>query len=157
MKANLNAEPRREESLEGKELEENAEVKLSSKSHIIKLRSSKTRSGAESSEEEAKNHAMARFHIQYFSFQLFSTRHDMRQVRKLKKLAQLRKDLELPGFGFRIPKSIIVDEEKQQEMNRTSREEMLRKLVEKEIRLKESLSFAGRKTGDLTDSGCRTI
>ena len=79
----------------------------------------------------------------------------MRQVRKLKKLAQLRKDLELPGSGFRIPKSMIVDEEKQQEMNRTSREEMLRKLVEKEIRLKESLSFAGRKTGDLTDSGCR--
>ena len=70
MKANLNAEPRREESLERRELEDHAEVKLSSKSHIIKLRSRKTRSGPESSEEEAKNHAMARFHIQYFSFQL---------------------------------------------------------------------------------------
>ena len=31
----------------------------------------------------------------------------MRQVRKLKKLAQLRKDLELPGSGFRVPKSNI--------------------------------------------------
>ena len=79
----------------------------------------------------------------------------MRQVRKLKKLAQLRKGLELPGSGFRIPKSNIVDEEMQQEMNRASREEMLRKLVEKENKLKESLTFAGRKAGDLTDSGCR--
>ena len=34
-----------------------------------------------------------------------------------------------------------------------SREEMLIKLEEKEKRLKESLSFAGRKAGDLTDSG----
>ena len=34
-----------------------------------------------------------------------------------------------------------------------SREEMLIKLEEKEKKLKESLSFAGRKAGDLTDSG----
>ena len=34
-----------------------------------------------------------------------------------------------------------------------SREEMLIKLEEKEKRLKESLSFAGKKAGDLTDSG----
>ena len=34
-----------------------------------------------------------------------------------------------------------------------SREEMLIKLEEKEKRLKESLSFAGRKAGDLTYSG----
>ena len=82
----------------------------------------------------------------------------MRQVRKLKKLAQLRKNLELPGSsGFRVPKSNVVDEEMQQELNRTSREELLSKLVEKEKRLKESLSFAGRKTGDLTDSGCGNI
>ena len=82
----------------------------------------------------------------------------MRQVRKLKKLAQLRKGLELPcSSGFRVPKSNVVDEEAQQELNRTSREEMLSKLVEKEKLLKESLNFAGRKTGDLTDSGCRNI
>ena len=81
----------------------------------------------------------------------------MRQVRKLKKLAQLRKDLQLPDFGFRAPKSNIVDEEKQQEVNRASREEILRKVVEREKKLKESLTFAGRKTGDLTDSGCRNI
>ena len=81
----------------------------------------------------------------------------MRQVRKLKKLAQLRKGLELPGVGFRVPVSNIVDAETQQEMNRASREEMLRKLVERENKLKESLSFAGRKAGDLTDSGCRNI
>ena len=81
----------------------------------------------------------------------------MRQVRKLKKLAQLRKGLELPGVGFRVPVSNIVDAETQQEMNRASREETLRKLVEKENKLKESLSFAGRKAGDLTDSGCGNI
>ena len=82
----------------------------------------------------------------------------MRQVRKLKKLAQLRKGLELPGSGFQVPKSNIVDEETQQELNRSSREEMLRKLVEKENKLKESLTFAGgRKAGDLTDSGWRNI
>ena len=51
-------------------------------------------------------------------------------MRKLKKLAQLRKDLQLPDFGFRAPKSNIVDQEKQQEVNRASREEILRKVVE---------------------------
>ena len=81
----------------------------------------------------------------------------MRQVRKLKKLAQLRKGLELPGVGFRVPVSNIVDAETQQEMNRASREEMLRKLVERENKLKESLTLAGKKAGDLTDSGCRNI
>ena len=81
----------------------------------------------------------------------------MRQVRKLKKLAQLRKGLELPGVGFRVPVSNIVDAATQQEKNRASREETLRKLVERENKLKESLSFAGRKAGDLTDSGCRNI
>ena len=86
----------------------------------------------------------------------------------------------LPGSGLRAPRSTEVDEEAQQEINREwrseklvklrrmlvsreemlmlmlmlmSREELLMKLEEKEKRLKESLSFAGRKAGDLTDSG----
>ena len=81
----------------------------------------------------------------------------MRQVRKLKKLAQLRKGLQLPGSELRVPKSTAVDEDTQQEINRTSREEMLSKLLAKEKELKESLSFAGRKTGELTDSGWEEI
>ena len=112
------------------------------------------RSAAGSSDEEPEHQAMTRS-PSYIKLcvAIHSTRHDMRQVRKLKKLAQLRKGLQLPGSELRVPKSTAVDEDTQQEMNRTSREEMLSKLLAKEKELKESLSFAGRKTGELTDSG----
>ena len=74
MKASLNVprtdEEEKEEERNRKELEENIEERMSRKSYI-KLKTMQAQSGAESSEEEPKNHAMTRslFQIQLFSFE----------------------------------------------------------------------------------------